>query len=334
MSFILKKKFINYILKFLTYSILAIVFIFISLFLCGTIYQASEPDLIKTQRIADTVRIKNDLIFLTNDCRFRNYQNMNSLNKAADYIKDRFLEISTNVEEQKYAYENLEFRNIICSLGPENGERIIVGAHYDVCDDQDGADDNASGIAGLLELARLLKDLQLKYRIELVAYSTEEPPFFKTDNMGSYVHAKSLFDKKVSVKGMICLEMIGYFSEKENSQTYPVFFLEWFYGNKGNYITIVQKYWNGTFGNFISETMKKDQVIPTKSFSGPSWLPGVDFSDHLNYWKFGYNAVMITNSAFYRNFNYHTSQDKLEYLNIGNIGLVVDELYRSIKKIE
>jgi hypothetical protein len=94
----------------------------------------------------------------------------------------------------------------------------------------------------------------------------------------------------------------------------------------------VQKYGNGPFGRFIRKNMKKDQVIPTKSFSGPAWLPGVDFSDHLNYRAFGYSAVMITNTSFYRNYNYHTTNDKLELLNIGHIGLVVDELYRTITK--
>ncbi len=321
-------------MKFIKYCLLTFLFIFTSVFLWGKIYFASGPNLVTASRIADTIKIKHDLIFLTKECKNRNYENLNSLNKAADYIKAKFLDSSSRVEEQKYVYKNLEFRNIICSFGPENGERIIIGAHYDVSDEQEGADDNASGIAGLLELARNLKKVKLKYRIDLVAYSSEEPPFFRSEYMGSYIHAKSLFDNKVPVKGMICLETIGYFSEANNSQDYPAFFLKWFYGKKGNYITVVQKYGNGTFGKKIKKLMKTGQVIPTKSFSGPSWLQGVDFSDHLNYWKFGYSAVMITNTAFYRNKNYHTPNDTLETLNIGNIGLVIDELYRTIINIK
>lgn len=321
-------------MKILKYSLVIVFLIFFSLFVWGKIYSVNQPKVVKLPRISDTIRIKSDLAFLTKDCRYRNYQHMNSLNKAADYIKKRFIEITPRVDEQKYSFKNVEFRNIVCSIGPENGERIIIGAHYDACDDQEGADDNASGIAGLLELARLLKAYQLKYRIDFVAYSLEEPPFFKSDYMGSYIHAKSLFDGKILVKGMICLEMIGYFSESPNTQSYPVFFLKWFYGNKGDYITIVQKYRNGSFGKYVSRSMKKEQVIPTKSFSGPAWLPGVDFSDHLNYWRFGYSAVMITNTAFYRDYNYHTTNDKMELLNIGKMGLVIDELYRTITKIK
>lgn len=321
-------------MKFIKYSLLVLIFIFTSAFLWGKIYFICEPNLVNVSRIADTVRIKQDLTYLTKDCKFRNYKNLSSLNNAANYIKARFFESTLKVEEQKYTFQNVEFKNIICSFGPEKGERIIIGAHYDVCDEQEGADDNGSGVSGLLELSRLLKDVQLKYRIDLVAYSLEEPPFFKSEYMGSYIHAKTLFDNKIPVKGMICLETIGYYTQEENSQSYPAFFLKWFYGNKGNYITIVQKYGNGSFGNEVKRGMKKGQVIPTKSFTGPAWLPGVDFSDHLNYWKFGYSAVMITNTAFYRNKNYHTANDTIETLNIGSIGLVLDELYRTITKIE
>lgn len=151
----------------------------------------------------------------------------------------------------------MTYKNIICTINPEKKERIIIGAHYDVCGNQDGADDNASGIVGLLELARQLKNLDLNYRIDFVAYTLEEPPFFGTDYMGSHIHAKYLFDNKIPVKGMICLEMIGYYRDDENSQDYPLGFLSWIYGKKGDYITVVQKYWNGKFGNDIKRQMQK-----------------------------------------------------------------------------
>jgi hypothetical protein len=307
--------------------------VFLGLYVWGKIYAIEKP-LVKAERIADTTRIYQDLWYLTKHCQYRNYLHIDSLNKSADYIRQRFSEISNRIEIQKYNFRTIEFKNIICSLGPADGERIIIGAHYDVCNDQEGADDNASGICGLIELARILKNENLKYRIDFVAYSLEEPPFFKSEYMGSYIHAKSLFDNKIKIKGMICLEMLGFYREEAHTQSYPAFFLRWFYGNKANYITVVQKYGNGEFGKFISKRMKTDQVIRTKSFSGPLWLPGVDFSDHLNYWKFGYSGVMITNTSFYRNPNYHQKGDRLETLNVGNIGLVVDELYRTIKEVK
>ena len=316
-------------MKILKRICISVAIFFLVLFIWAKIYSI-EPPLVTRKILADTVRIKNDLIFLTKECQFRNFMHPEQLNKSADYIKNQFSGIADSVELQKYVVNDQEFSNVICSIGPKDAERIIIGAHYDACLDQEGADDNASGVCGLLELARLLKDQQLKYRIDFVAYSNEEPPFFDTKNMGSYIHAKSLFDQKIKVKGMICLEMIGVYFDEAHTQDYPVFFLEWFYGNKGNFITVVQKFSNGDFGAFVRKRMKKEQVIPTKSFTAPKWIAGVGLSDQINYWAFDYSAVMITNTAFYRNKKYHTINDTAKRLNIKKMSLVIDELYRMI----
>lgn len=293
----------------------------------------NKTTLLPHSLVADTCRIKNDLNQIVHTVNYRNYQHTESLNQAAAYIKSEFSKVSDSVKEQPYDLTVGTFKNIICSLGTKNKERIIVGAHYDVCGAQDGADDNASGVAGILELARLLSKEDLKYRIDLVAYTLEEPPIFKTECMGSYIHAKYLNDHKIPVKGMISLEMIGYYDDKPKSQHYPLGFLKWFYGNKGNYITIVQKWGNGKFGNTFKELMKQNQYIPTKSFTGPKFLPGVDYSDHLNYWKFGYSAVMVTNTSFYRNNNYHRNTDKIETLDMKRMALLIDEICVALKKI-
>jgi len=286
------------------------------------------------QLISDTIQIKRDMDSIVKTIEYRNYQNLTSLNKVANYIKREFQTVSDSVFEQKFDYQGTQYKNIICSINTHKQKRIIIGAHYDVCGDQDGADDNASGVVGLLELARLLKEENLNYRIDFVAYSLEEPPFFATDFMGSNIHAKYLFDNKIAVKGMICLEMIGYFNDKPNSQDYPVGFLSWFYGKKGDYITVVQKFWNGKFGNDVMRLMKKSKLLPTKSFKGPSTLPGVDFSDHRNYWKYGYSSVMISNTAFYRNKNYHEKTDKIETLDFKRLALTIDEVYLTIRQLK
>jgi hypothetical protein len=286
------------------------------------------------QIISDTVRIKKDMDSIVKTGNYRNYKNLQALDSAAAYIKRRFLLVSDSVEEQKYTFRNDRYKNIICSVNTEKPERIIVGAHYDVCGNQDGADDNASGVVGLIDLARLLKNEKLNYRIDFVAFTLEEPPFFRSDFMGSHVHAKYLHDNNVAVKGMICLEMIGYFTDQPNSQDYPLGFLSWFYGKKGNYITVAQKYGNGKFGNEVRRLMQKSRLLPTRSFKGPAFLPGVDFSDHLNYWKYGYSAVMITNTSFYRNKNYHQPTDKIETLDFKRLALTVDELYLALKQLK
>ena len=282
--------------------------------------------------LSDTLRIKKDLESIIHTDGFRNYKNLPALDATADYIKREFKTVSDSVVEQKFKYGIFEYKNIICSINTDKKERIIVGAHYDVCGDQDGADDNASGVAGLMELARLLKNEKLDYRIDFVAYSLEEPPYYGTDSMGSYVHAKYIYDNKIPIKGMICLEMIGYFSDEPKSQDYPIGFLSWFYGDKADFIMVIQKYWNGDFGNDIKNLMQDINIIPTKSFKGPKFVTGLDFSDHRNYWKFDYSAIMITNTSFYRNNNYHDSTDKLETLDIKRLALTIDELYLALKR--
>lgn len=317
-------------MKFFKYSVVIVCSILLILYVWGKLYSIEAP-LVKTTRLADTINIQNDLRFLTKQCRYRNYQNLGALNKAADHIEQEFKKVTTRVEEQRYSFREEQFRNIICSIGPENAERIIIGAHYDACGDQEGADDNASGVSALLELARLLKNADLKYRIDFVAFTLEEPPFFRSNYMGSYMHAKYLHDQHIHVKGMICLEMLGYYSSAENSQDYPVGIMEWFYGDKADYVTSVHKWNNGSFADTLTTILKEAQYLRTKSFTGPAWVPGVDFSDHLNYWKFGYSAMMLTNTSFYRNNNYHQPGDTFETVNIGNIGFVVDELSRAIR---
>ncbi len=254
----------------------------------------------------------------------RNYLNIKSLNQTADYIDSVFNRLSDRCESQYFKTGGNEYRNIVCSFGPEYGERIIVGAHYDVCENQPGADDNASGIAGLLEIARLLSEQKpdLNYRIDLVAYTLEEPPFFATEDMGSAHHARMLKESDVDVKVMLCLEMIGYFTNKVNSQRFPLGFLSWFYPDEGNFIALVSNFKSCFTGSSIKGTMQEYCNVDVQHLVAPSFVPGVNFSDHRNFWKQGYKAVMITDTAFYRNPNYHMTTDlpvTLDYVRMAEV---------------
>jgi Zn-dependent M28 family amino/carboxypeptidase len=284
-------------------------------------------------RLADTANIRRNLKAIINTPDFRNYKNITVLDTVAERIKNEFKRYTNRISTQDYKVDERGYKNIIASFGPEGGKRIIVGAHYDVSHEQDGADDNASGVAGVLELAKLLKNESLTYRIDLVAFSLEEPPFFHTKNMGSYVHAKSLHDSNVAVKGMISLEMIGYYSDKENSQSYPVGIMKWFYGDKGNFVTIVQSFFCGEFGKEFKELSFKNNSIDAKSIRAPWFIAG-DNSDQINYWKFGYNAVMVTNTAYFRNHNYHTNADKLDLLDVPKMALTIDGVFRTLLQLK
>ncbi|QHL87773.1 M28 family peptidase [Nibribacter ruber] len=282
---------------------------------------------------ADTIQIKNHLTTITKTPKPRNYQNVDQLNQTANYLISVFSQYTPSVSVQEYTVDGQVYKNVIASFGMEHTKRIIVGAHYDVCGNQEGADDNATGVVGLLELARLLKGQQLNHRIDLVAYTLEEPPYFRTEHMGSYVHAKSLAETKADVFGMVSLEMIGYFKEEKKSQTYPVGILSWFYGNRGNYITLVNKFGAGAFAKSFSREFKASNQIKTKKFTGPPALPGIDFSDHLNYWQFGYSALMLTDTSFYRNKNYHEPTDTLETLDLPKMALVLDGVYQALRQL-
>ena len=214
----------------------------------------------KKKKMELSGRIYEDVKFLTEIRPYRNYKNIDTLNKVVDYIKNEFEKIGLDVEEQPFIANNNTYKNIIGSYNSTASKRLIVGAHYDVDGDQEGADDNASAVAGLLELARLVAENKpkLDYRIDFVAFNLEEMPFYTTNEMGSYVHAKSLKDNDIDVIGMICLEMIGYFSDEPNSQTYPLPYLYNIYPNTGNFIIVVGREEQLQFNSKIFKLMKKD----------------------------------------------------------------------------
>lgn len=288
--------------------------------------------------LSDTAVIMRHLHAIVNTEKPRNINHPEILDQVAEYIYDEFDKFGDSTYYQEFNVSSRTYKNVITSFGPKGAERIIIGAHYDVCGNQPGADDNATGVVGLLELARLLYtelqyDIELDYRIDLVAYTLEEPPSFRTENMGSYVHANYLFTNNIPVKGMICLEMLGYFNDAKKSQDYPLKILKLIYGSRGDYITVVQKFGSGQLSRSFKRKMKRNKFIKTKSFKAPAGLTGIDFSDHLNYWKFGYSAVMITNTGFYRNKNYHEKSDRIETLDIERLKATIDQVFASLIEV-
>ena len=265
----------------------------------------------------------------------RNYRNVASLDRAADYIFKEFSRCTTRVEIQRYPVNDKEYKNVIASFGPMKGKRIIVGSHYDVCGDQPGADDNGTGAAAVLELARLLSALKptLKSRIDLVAYSLEEPPYFRTPYMGSAIHAASLAKAEAEVHVMICIDMIGYFSETGKPHRLASSFIKPGTIIPGNTTGILGKKGEEKITGTIKKYMTENSSIAVLALNLPLGTPGMDFSDHLNYWKHNYPAVMITNFMVCPNFNYHKPTDTIEKLNFEKIAEIVKGLYFVLVKI-
>ena len=253
---------------------------------------------------------------------------------CAEYIGAQFAAAGAQVTNQRYALGNHGFDNVIARFGPATGACVVVGAHYDACGRFPGADDNASGVAGLLELARLLGNAPPPATaILLVAFCTEEPPNFGTVGMGSYQHARMLKRAGVEVKAMLALEMIGCFRDECWSQNYPVPLLYAIYPTKGDYIAVIGNIEQRGLIRTVKRGMQSATDLPVWSGSLPRRMPGVDFSDHRSYWEFGYPAVMVTDTAFCRNRAYHQKDDTWDKLNYHRMAAVVAGIFGALAQV-
>jgi Zn-dependent M28 family amino/carboxypeptidase len=261
----------------------------------------------------------------------RDEEHPENLERVAAWIHGELERAGGMVTDQPFQVGGATYRNVSALFGPDTRERIVVGAHYDTAGPLPGADDNASGVAGLLELARLLGTSALKKRVELVAYPLEEPPYFASAEMGSAFHARALKAQGVKVRAMICLEMIGFFSDAPESQDFPVGALRAVYPSMGNFIVVTGKPGQGGLVRRVTRRMRRAAApLDVRSIVAPASLPGVDFSDHRNYWAEGWDAVMITDTAFYRNPSYHTARDTPEKLDYERMARVVDGVHAAV----
>ncbi|MEW6732892.1 MAG: M28 family peptidase [Acidobacteriota bacterium] len=281
----------------------------------------------------DTARLQAHVLMLSQQLVPRDSEHPENLDRVAAYIREQFVAAKANVSEQPYQVNGKTYRNVIALFGPDSKERIVVGAHYDSAGEFPAADDNASGVAGLIELAYLLGNAQLPMRVELVAYSLEEPKYFGTEHMGSAIHAALLKRQGVSLRAMLSLEMIGYFSDAPDSQHFPSSLLKSFYPSQGNFITVVGKLGQGSLVRRVKRAMRAATPLPVYSINAPQSLPGIDFSDHLNYWNEGYQAVMISDTAFYRNHRYHTAEDTANTLDYQRMAMVVQGVYVAVQML-
>ncbi|TWO68539.1 M28 family peptidase [Caenimonas sedimenti] len=272
---------------------------------------------------ADATQLQRDVRELSTRFDSRSVNRPEVLDGAASYIEKRLTEAGLQVVSQRFDARGQTYRNLVVRLGPDTPEVVVVGAHYDVFGELPGADDNASGVAGLIELARLLRTQPLTKRVELVAYTNEEPPFFRTPHMGSAIHAAGLRanDKRVSL--MLSLECIGYFSDAPGSQDHPARLMEAIYPTTGNFIALVGFYEDGAVARRAKAAMKGATDLPVHSINAPGFVTGIDFSDHLNYAREGFVGMMVTDTAFYRNKAYHTRADTWERLDYGRMAKVV-----------
>tara|TARA_R110000782_G_scaffold266526_1_gene361028 strand:+ start:933 stop:1928 length:996 start_codon:yes stop_codon:yes gene_type:complete len=305
---------------------LFVLFSLVVLIMCvkmpGKSMSSNLPPLTESQTEL-SLRLKQHVLKLAGEIGERNYGVPKAYNNAADFIVEAFQESGLVPYEEELG-DKLQYRNIIAEhYGVSLPEEIIViGAHYDTVLGSPGADDNASGVAVMLEIARQLKTRQFARTIRFVAFANEENPHFLTSNMGGLFHAKRSYRRKDEIIAMLSLEMLGYFSDEVDSQSYPTP-LNWFYPNKANFIAFVS--------NFSSRNLLKKSIgvfrdamtFPSEGLTAPVMLiPDVRRSDQAAFWRYNYPAFMITDTAAYRYDGYHNVSDmpdRLDYESMARI---------------
>jgi Zn-dependent M28 family amino/carboxypeptidase len=260
-----------------------------------------------------------------------------ALERAAAYIEHVLENLGYEAGGQIFRAGGRAVRNIDATREPTSATSatptIVIGAHYDSCWDAPGANDNGSGVAAVLELARLLSDWKPQHkRLRLALFVNEEPPYFRTPEMGSWQYAKWLSQRGEEVEGMISLEMLGAFSDEPGSQRYPPP-LSFFFPSTANFVAFVGLPGSRTFLHKVVASFRSHTAFPSIGGVGPDLIPGLGWSDHWAFRKFRYPAIMLTDTAFFRYPHYHKPTDtpeKVDYARLARITIGLERVVREI----
>ena len=250
-----------------------------------------------------------------------------ALAAAADYITEQWRAQGYTPEQETFIVDDTPCANIVVSLlGRNHSDAILlIGAHYDTVRGSPGADDNASGVAGLLELSRAFATLEPALTIRFVAFTNEEPPFFLSGQQGSAFHAKAARERGERIALMVSLEMLGFYDARFGSQRYPPLF-RWFYPDRGDFLGFVSDLRSRAVMRRAATAFRAASAFPLETCATFRWIPGVAWSDHGPFWRCGYRAFMVTDTAFHRNPWYHTAGDTPETLDYPRFAAAVDGL--------
>ena len=279
-------------------------------------------------------RLRNHVLQLADEIGERNVYRPQALHAAEQYIKDSWQEMGYEVHAQEYEVEGVRSANLEINIpGSQYGDEILlVGAHYDTVAGSPGANDNASGVAVLLELSRLLIMASPQRSLRFVAFVNEEPPFFFSKQQGSMRYARAARRRGDDIRLMLSLETIGYYCSEPNSQRYPPLF-RYFYPNRGNFIAFVSNFRSFRQLRRLTVAFRESCDVPVQRVATFSWIPGVAWSDHLSFWLRGYRAVMVTDTAFYRYPYYHSPEDTAEKLDYERLADVTQGLYGALSTL-
>ncbi len=247
-----------------------------------------------------------------------------------DYIVSCLKDSGYDPALQDYNYGGNIYSNIIVSLtgAKHPDETVVIGAHYDTVQGTPGADDNASAVAILLEICRELKGSLPGKTLKLIFFVMEEPPVFRSEHMGSYIYAKEARARNENITSMISLEMLGYYSDEKGGQSFPLPLMNLMYPSTPNFIAVVGNLSSQNLVEKVKKSLNSASGVPVETLSTVNFVPGVDFSDHRSFWKMGYPAIMITDTAFYRNPNYHSESDTINTLDFDKMTDLLNGLIR------
>ena len=304
------------------------------LWMPGRSYEGSQPDMSAGEMILRD-RLRHHVQALAQDIGERNWRAYNNLERARHYIDEQLRSLVYEVEHQEFKFNGQSFFNVEAILrGTQSSARsIVVGAHYDSVEGSPGANDNATGVSALLELARELRGQNLPATIRFVAFVNEEPPFFNTlEGMGSIEYVRRLEDPAGTVSAMLSLETVGFYSDVEGSQSYPPL-LGLFYSNKANFIAVVGNLHSRKVVRSIMRSFRENAAIPSEGIAAPAIIPGLSWSDHRSFWKAGIPAVMVTDTALFRDPEYHLATDTPGRLDYDRMARVVAGLAVAIASL-
>jgi peptidase M28-like protein len=274
-----------------------------------------------------------DVQTLAGDIGERNMPRYPQLNAAADFIEDSFSRAGLRPRRDTYELSGRACHNIEAEIPGVRPQIIVIGAHYDSVFGSPGANDNGSGVAAILAIARRFAGKSVGQTLRFVAFANEEPPYFQTEQMGSFVYASRCKARGDEISAMISLETIGYFSDAPHSQTYPSLGLGAFYPTTGNFIGFVGNVRSRTLLRRAIALFRQQGKLPSEGAALPSFIPGVGWSDQWAFWQHGYPGIMITDTAPFRYPHYHAATDTPDKLDYDRFALVVSGVERVIEEL-
>jgi Peptidase family M28 len=297
----------------------------------GESYSQPLPPL-SAKEIELQIQLKRDVNALASKIGKRNIDNYQNLVAAQEFLDRELTQVGYTVREQKYTVDGKTFSNLEVEIpGSSLAEQILViGGHYDSAFTSPGANDNATGAAAVLALAREFIGTKPQRTLRFVEFTNEEPPFFQTKNMGSLVYAKAAKERGDEIVGMFSLETLGYFTDKANTQKYPPP-LSWLYPSQGNFIGLISDLDSRELLRNTIRSFRAQAKFPSEGAALPNVIQGVDWSDHWSFWQQGYQALMITDTALFRYPHYHTAEDTAEKIDFEKLARVTSGMSKVIR---